>query len=58
MVKTLHFGGATTAIEISVLGTNHVVRMSDSTRAINCEVGDNIEFVFDTERCLVTAATR
>jgi len=57
IVKTLHFGGATTAAEISVLGTDHVVRMSDSTRAINCEVGDNIEFVFDTERCLVTAAT-
>lgn len=54
VVKTLHFAGAITAVEISVLDTEHVVRMSDATRSVNCEIGDPIEFNFDTERCLLT----
>lgn len=53
-VDGLQFGGATTSLDVAIAGTNHVVRVSDSTRAMQFGIGDAVSLAFDTERVLLT----
>jgi hypothetical protein len=53
-VDGVPFGGATTSLDVVIAGTNHVVRVSDSTRAMLFGVGDVVSLTFDTERVLLT----
>jgi ABC-type Fe3+/spermidine/putrescine transport system ATPase subunit len=53
-VDGVQFGGATTSLDVVIAGTNHVVRVSDSTRAMRFGVGDVVSLTFDTERVLLT----
>jgi hypothetical protein len=50
----VQFGGDTTSLDVAIAGTNHVVRVSDSTRAMRFGVGDVVSLTFDTERVLLT----
>jgi len=54
VVENLHFGGATTAVDVAVTGTGQVVRVSDVTRAVHAGVGEAVGVILDTERALVT----
>jgi iron(III) transport system ATP-binding protein len=53
-VDGLQFGGATTSLDVAIAGTNHVVRVSDSTRAMQFGIGDAVSLAFDMERALLT----
>ena len=53
-IESLHFGGATTSVEVAITGTQHVVQVSDVTRAMDYGVGDEVGVQFDTERALIT----
>jgi putative spermidine/putrescine transport system ATP-binding protein len=53
-VHSVHFAGATTSALVAITGTPHTVRVSDSTRSLNCAVGDEVGLTFDMERALLT----
>ncbi len=54
VIESLHFGGATTTVDVAITGTRQSVRVSDVTRAMNFEVGEVVGVRFDTERALLT----
>lgn len=53
VVRTINFGGATTSIDVQVVGTDHFVRVADNTRTMNFQIGDAVIVEFDTERALL-----
>lgn len=53
VVRTINFGGATTSIDVQVVGTDHFVRVADNTRTMNFQIGDAVILEFDTERALL-----
>lgn len=53
IVQTINFGGATTSIDVQVVGTDHFVRVADNTRTMNFQIGDAVILEFDTERALL-----
>jgi putative spermidine/putrescine transport system ATP-binding protein len=53
IVQTINFGGATTSIDVQVVGTDHFVRVADNTRTMNFQIGDAVIVEFDTERALL-----
>lgn len=53
IVRTINFGGATTSIDVQVVGTDHFVRVADNTRTMNFQIGDAVNLEFDTERALL-----
>lgn len=53
IVQTINFGGATTSIDVQVVGTDHFVRVADNTRTMNFQIGDAVNLEFDTERALL-----
>lgn len=53
VVRTINFGGATTSIDVQVVGTDHFVRVADNTRTMNFQIGDAVNLEFDTERALL-----
>jgi ABC-type Fe3+/spermidine/putrescine transport system ATPase subunit len=53
-VDGLQFGGATTSLDVAIAGTSHVVRVSDSTRAMQFGIGDVVGLTLDVERVLLT----
>jgi putative spermidine/putrescine transport system ATP-binding protein len=54
LVDSVHFGGATTSVDVSLFDGRHVVRVTDSTRSVVCATGDEVGLVFDTQRALIT----
>jgi hypothetical protein len=50
----VHFGGATTSVDIELREGGHTVRVTDATRTITCGIGEEVGVVFDTERALLT----
>lgn len=54
IIKDLHFGGATTAVDVAVTHTHQVVRVADVTRSMNFTIGEEVGVIIDTERALVT----
>jgi putative spermidine/putrescine transport system ATP-binding protein len=56
-VSAINFGGATTSVDVLLHEGGHIVRITDSTRAIVCGIGDVIGLNFDTERALLTRDT-
>ena len=53
VVRTINFGGATTSIDVQVVGTDHFVRVADNTRTMNFQIGDAVIVEFDSERALL-----
>jgi len=52
-IENLHFGGATTSVEVFITGTGQSIQISDVTRAMNFGVGEEVGVRFDTDRALV-----
>lgn len=53
-IESLHFGGATTSVDVAITGTRQLVRVSDVTRAMDFGIGEEVGVRFDTDRALVT----
>jgi len=53
-VEAVHFGGATTSVDVLLTPSKQTVRSTDATRNVRCEVGEEVGVVFDTERALLT----
>lgn len=53
-IEHLHFGGATTSVDVAITGTPQLVRVSDVTREMNFGIGEEVGVLFDTERALIT----
>lgn len=53
-VENLYFGGATTSVDVLITGTRQSIQVSDVTRAMNFEIGEEVGVQLDTERALLT----
>ena len=54
IVDSVHFGGATTSVDVELKEGGRMVRVTDATREMTCAVGEEVGVVFDTERALLT----
>ncbi len=53
-ISDVHFGGATTTVDVAISETRQTVRVADITRAMTHGVGDEVGVLLDTQRALIT----